>query len=355
MGYRARIDALASSLREPLLVTRAPNLRYLVGFAGGDGGYLLVHPGGRSVFLTDGRYGELAAGLMAGVGGVELSVFSGDLWKALTGLLSGLSAVGLEAEGAAWEFARSVEEKAGVTPVPTVGLVEELRRSKDEDEATCLRSAGQASDAALGDLAGLVNGARTEADLAWNLVGEMRRRGGSPPDWEVIIAAGAGASVPHYETGDVPLGQGLLLLDFGCVVEGYHSDISRTVWLNGVPDPELARVHRAVAEAQQAGVQAVRAGVRCCDVDEACRAVLRGFGYEDQFLHGTGHGLGLEIHEAPWLRRGMEDELRVGDAVTIEPGVYLPGVGGVRIEDAVLVGERGGMLLTDSSREFVRR
>jgi Xaa-Pro aminopeptidase len=354
MRHQARIDALASRLEIPLLVTKSPNLRYLTGFAGGDG-YLLVHPAGRSVFLTDGRYGELAEHLLEGMKGVSLEVFTGDSWKALAGIMAGLGQVGLEAEGATWEFARSVETKAGVVPVPTSGLVEDLRRTKDPDEVAALQAAGRAADAAFGGLASLVEGAVTESDLAWSLVGEMRRHGGAPAGWDVIVAAGAGASIPHYETGPVPLGRGLLLLDFGCVVEGYHSDMSRTVWLDGEADAELERVHRAVAEARQAGVQAVRAGVRCCDVDEACRAVLRGYGYEEKFVHGTGHGVGLEIHELPWLRRGIEEVLKVGDAVTIEPGVYLPGVGGVRIEDAVLVGERGGMVLTESSREMTRR
>jgi Xaa-Pro aminopeptidase len=352
--YEARVGALASRLEIPLLVTKSPNLRYLTGFAGGDG-YLLVHPGGRSVLLTDGRYGELAERLLEDMSSVSLEVFTGDSWKALAGIMTGLGRVGLEAEGATWEFARSFEEKAGVVPIPTTGLVEALRRTKDEEEVEALQAAGRAADAAFGRLPSLVGGAVTESDLAWSLVGEMRRHGGAPAGWDVIVAAGAGASIPHYDTGTLPLGRGLLLLDFGCVVDGYHSDMSRTVWLEGEPDSELKRVHGAVAEAQQAGVQAVQAGARCCDVDEACRVVLRGFGYEEKFVHGTGHGVGLEIHEPPWLRRGNEEVLQVGDAVTIEPGVYLPGVGGVRIEDVVIVGERGGLVLTESSREMTRR
>jgi Xaa-Pro aminopeptidase len=354
MRHEARIGALASRLEIPLLVTRSPNLRYLTGFAGGDG-YLLVRPDGRSVFLTDGRFGELAERLLADMDSVTLEVFTGDSWKALAGIMAGLATVGLEAGGASWEFARLVEEKAGVVPVPTTGLVEDLRRTKDQEEGEALRAAGRAADAALETLSELIRDAITESDLAWSLTGEMRRQGGAPAGWDLIVAAGAGASIPHYETGSVPLGHGLLLLDFGCVVEGYHSDISRTFWLEGEPDAELKRVHRAVAEAQQAGVQAVRAGVKCGDVDEACRAVLRGYGYEEKFVHGTGHGVGLEIHELPWLRRGNQEVLRVGDAVTIEPGVYLPGVGGVRIEDVVLVGEQSGQVVTESSREMTRR
>ena len=352
MRYRARLDALVGRLGAPLLVTRGPNLRYLVGYSGSNG-YLLVCPDGRTSFLTDGRYGESARALLDGLP-VELTVYSGDLWKALGGLLAGLERVGLEAAGVTWEFVRGVEEKAGVAVDATAGLVEGLRRTKDEGELAALRDAAAATDAAFGALGRLLEAAATEDDLAWGLVAEMRRHGGDRADWEVIVAAGAGASVPHYETGRVALERGLLLLDYGCVVEGYHSDMSRTVWLEGAPDPRLERVHRVVLEAEQAGVAAARPGVTAHDVDEAVRAVLRREGYEEQFLHSTGHGVGLEIHEEPWLRRGNQDPLRVGDVVTVEPGVYLPGEGGVRIEDMVLVTEEGPVVLTGSARELVR-
>ena len=352
MRYRARLDALVGRLGAPLLVSRGPNLRYLVGYSGSNG-YLLVCPDGRTSFLTDGRYGESARGLLDGLP-VELTVYSGDLWKALGGLLAGLERVGLEAAGVTWEFARGIEEKAGAAVDATAGLVEDLRRSKDEDELAALRDAAAATDSAFGALGRLLEAAVTEDDLAWALVAEMRRQGGDRADWEAIVAAGAGASVPHYETGRVALERGLLLLDYGCVVEGYHSDMSRTVWLEGAPDPRLERVHRVVLEAEQAGVAAARPGVTAHDVDEAVRAVLRREGYEEQFLHSTGHGVGLEIHEEPWLRRGNQDPLRVGDVVTVEPGVYLPGEGGVRIEDMVLVTEEGPVVLTGSARELVR-
>jgi Xaa-Pro aminopeptidase len=352
MRYRARLDELARRVTTPLLVTRSPNLRYVLGYTGSNG-YLLVHPDERAAFLTDGRYGESARALLDGLP-VELTVYSGDLWKALGGLLSGLGKVGLEAGGVTWEFARGIEEKTGTAVEATAGLVEDLRRSKDEDELAALREAAAAADAAFGSLGRLLETADTEDDLAWGLVAEMRRHGGDRADWEAIVAAGAGASVPHYETGRVPLGRGLLLLDYGCVVNGYHSDMSRTVWLDGPPAPGLERVHQVVLEAEEAGVAAARPGVSGHQVDEAVRAVLRREGYEEHFLHSTGHGVGLEIHEEPWLRRGNQDPLRVGDVVTIEPGVYLPGEGGVRIEDMVLVTEEGPVVLTGSTRELVR-
>ncbi len=352
MQHAARLDALAAGLDTPLLVSRLPNLRYLVGFTGSSG-HLLVRPDGTSVFLTDGRYGEKAAALLENLPAVSLLEFGGEIWEGMRELLEGLDTVALEAHGVTWEFARSLEEKTGTEPVATQGVVEDGRRTKDDEEVACLRRAAAAGDAAFAALGGLLEQASTEAELAWGLVGAMRDNNADPADWDPIVAAGAAASLPHYEAGHRPLGDGLLLLDYGCTVEGYHSDMSRTLWLAGEPDEEMRRVYRAVVESQQAGVDAVGPGVSCGDVDEEVRKVLRGYGYEEQFVHGTGHGVGLEIHEAPFLRRGGEERLRVGDVVTVEPGVYLPGVGGVRIEDMVLVTADGSDVLTSSPREFV--
>lgn len=353
MTSSSRLDALASRLEAPLLVTRAPNLRYLIGYTGSNG-YLLVHPGGKAGFLTDGRYGESARALVRDLPQVSVEVYSGDLWKALAAMCAGLETVDLEAAGVTWEFVGNLQEKAGIAPRPGAGLVEELRRSKDAGELAALRAAAAAGDAAFAVLPDLCSRAATEADLAWELGAEMRRHGGERADWEVIAAAGAASSIPHYETGRVALGRGLLLLDYGCVADGYHSDMSRTVWLEGPADPALREIYRVVLAAEEAGIAACRAGATCHEVDEAARVVLRAAGHEEDFLHSLGHGVGLEIHEPPWLRRGNEDRLRVGDVVTVEPGIYLPGVGGVRIEDMVLVTEAGPEVLTGSRRELER-
>jgi Xaa-Pro aminopeptidase len=313
---------------------------------------LLVRPEGGGVFLTDGRYGESAGALLRDLPQVGLEVYTADLWKAIAGICAGLEQVDLEAAGVTWDFARSFQEKAGIAPGVASGVVEDMRRGKDAGELQSLREAAAAGDAAFSALGELRGRATTEADLAWELVAEMRRHGGERADWEAIVAAGAGASLPHYESRPVPLGRGLLLLDYGCVVEGYHSDMSRTVWLEGPADPAIGEIYRVVLEAEEAGIAACRAGATGHDVDEATRAVLRAAGHEEHFLHSTGHGVGLEIHEPPWLRRGNEDPLRVGDVVTVEPGVYLPGVGGVRIEDMVLVTESGPEVLTGSPRRL---
>jgi len=351
MNHATRLDALRASLSTPLLVSRLPNLQYLTGFTGSNG-FLLVRPGGRATFITDGRYGEMAEALVAGLVDTDLVVYTSGLWDVFRDATAGLGPVGLEADGVMWAFATDFGRETGVTPTAVAGTVERLRRAKDADEIAALADAATAGDAGFSALRSISDRATTERELGWRLIDVMRSRGGDSATWEPIVAAGAGASIPHYRSGRKPIGSGLLLLDYGCVVDGYHSDMSRTVWLEGEPDSELGRVYRAVLESQQAGIAAVAPGVACGDVDEACRAVLRGYGYEKQFLHSTGHGVGLEIHEPPWVRRGNDDLLQTGDVITVEPGVYLPGIGGVRIEDMVVVDAAGSRVLTSSTKEF---
>lgn len=351
MNHRGRLDALRAEVAAPLLVSRLPNLQYLTGFTGSNG-FLLVRPGGTATLITDGRYGEMAEGLIGVLDDVDLVVYTSGLWDVFRDATAGLGSVTLEADGVMWSFATDFARETGAAPTAGGGAVERLRRTKDAEEVAALTEAAAAGDAAFAALGRLADRATTERELGWRLVDAMRSRGAENASWEPIVAAGAGASIPHYRSGRKPVGSGLLLLDYGCVVDGYHSDMSRSVWLEGEPDEELARVYRAVLEAQEAGIAAVAPGTPCGAVDEACREVLRGYGYEKQFLHSTGHGVGLEIHEPPWVRRGNDEPLQEGDVITVEPGVYLPGIGGVRIEDMVVVEAAGVRVLTTSPKEF---
>jgi Xaa-Pro aminopeptidase len=351
MNHAARLDALRGGLSAPLLVSRLPNLTYLTGFTGSNG-FLLVRPQGRATFITDGRYGEMAEGLVAGLSDTDLIVYTSGMWDVFRDATAGLGSVGLEADGVMWSFATDFARETKVEPVASPGAVERLRRTKDADEIAALADAAAAGDAAFSALRTLAARGTSERELGWRLIDAMRAHGAESATWEPIVAAGAGASIPHYRSGRKAIGSGLLLLDYGCVVDGYHSDMSRTVWLEGEPESELGRVYRAVLEAQEAGIAAVAPGRPCGDVDEACREVLRGYGYEKQFIHSTGHGVGLEIHEPPWVRRGNDDPLQPGDVITVEPGVYLPGIGGVRIEDMVVVDPSGSRVLTRSTKEF---
>jgi Xaa-Pro aminopeptidase len=350
MNHAGRLDALRSAIEAPLLVSKSPNLRYLTGF-NGSSGWMLVRPGGAATFVTDGRYGELAAELVSALSDTDLVVYTSGMWDVFRSLVGGLDSVTLEADDVTWEFAEEFGKETKVDVSPGNGSVETLRRTKDADEVKALQQAADAGDSAFLALGGIATPTVAEEELGWRLIDEMRKAGGQAAGWEPIVAAGPGASIPHYRSGKKPIGSGLLLLDYGCTVEGYHSDMSRTVWLSGAPDGEMERVYRAVAESQEAGLAAVAPGISCDAVDEACREVLRGYGYEEQFIHSTGHGVGLEIHEPPWIRHSNDDELMPGDAITVEPGVYLPGVGGVRIEDMALVTESGSTAFTKSSKE----
>ncbi len=350
MNHAQRLDALRGVIEAPLLVSKAPNLRYLTGFTGSNG-FLLVRPQAGATFVTDGRYGELAEVLVAALADTDLVVYTSGMWDVFRSLVEGIDTLELESDDVTWEFATEFTSETGMEVAAGGGAVERQRRTKDGDEVASLEAAAGAGDKAFSALAGLAEPHLTEAELGWRLIDEMRRAGGEAAAWEPIVAAGSGASIPHYRSGSKPIGNGLLLLDYGCTVDGYHSDMSRTVWLSGSPGEEMAGVYRAVAEAQEVGLATVAPGTTCDAVDEAVRTVLRGYGYEEQFLHSTGHGVGLEIHEPPWVRHGNDDELEPGDVITVEPGVYLPGIGGVRIEDMVLVTETGTTVLTHSSKE----
>lgn len=350
MDHAGRLDRLRSDLERPLLVTSLVNIRYLTGFTGSNA-YLFVD-GDRSVFLTDGRYGEVAEPLVAALGGVRLQVYSSGLHELLADVAGG-GPLELESPHVSWSFVRDLGEKMRGELIPGKGRVEKLRIAKDPDELDALQRAATAGDVAFSELRELWSEADTEHDIAEGLIASMVSAGADRTEWPPIVAAGPHAARPHHRAGPHAAPAGLLLVDYGCEVDGYHSDMTRTVWLGEGPPPgELASIHAAVLESNEAGIAAVGPGVEAAAVDEVCRDVLARHGYAEYFVHSTGHGSGLEIHEAPSVRRDSTDVLQPGHVITIEPGVYLPGVGGVRIEDMVVVTESGGEVLTASSKEL---
>ncbi|MCP4304457.1 MAG: aminopeptidase P family protein [bacterium] len=346
--YNQRIARLRQNLEDPLLITFLPNIRYLTGFTGSNG-FIFVSDE-RFVFITDGRYGELGGHLLDQIEGAELEVYRTGLEDVLAAQLAGHDRVGLESQHVRWSFVHGLKAKTQSNLVPTKGTVESLREIKDAVEIESLAKAAAAGDAAFDRVRGLAANIDIEGDLGWALIGAMRDAGGRQAGWPPIVASGANAALPHHLSLGDPLGDDLLLLDYGCTVDGYHSDMSRTIWLNGEADPEIKRMHQAVLESQEAGIAAVKPGVTGHDVDETCRAVLRKYDYEDLFVHSTGHGVGLEIHEGPRVAPKSEDVLAAGHVVTVEPGVYVPGFGGIRIEDMVVVTETGHEVLTKSEK-----
>lgn len=346
-------DRLADAGVDSLLVTRLPNVRYLTGFSG-SAATLLVTADDLLV-ITDGRY-ETQVGEQLAAAGVDARVEIGLTQAAQTELLTtavaGLERLGLEAHGVTWAEQRGYAASFTCELVPTESLVEDLRLVKDAGEVARIRAACAIADDALAEVLPTLRDSPSEADVGVALEHEMRRRGATAMSFDPIVAAGPNAAKPHARPSDRPIAASeLVVLDFGCVVDGYCSDMTRTVSV-GDPGAEARRLWDLVAASQQAGRDAVRAGVACADVDRASRAVIEDAGLGAAFVHGTGHGVGLEIHEAPRVARTAPGTLAAGTVVTVEPGVYLPGVGGVRIEDTVVVTEDGAVPLTEFPKEL---
>jgi Xaa-Pro aminopeptidase len=334
---------------EAVLVTNLTNIRYLTGFTGSSA-MLLVTPDDL-VFVTDGRYRDQATRQLAESGvpaEVEIGRTGDEQRELLAGPVAGVSRLGLEAEAVTWAQQRRFagEWFPGAKLVATEGLVEHLRRVKDAGEVARIQAACAMADAALAAVRHRLGEGPTEAEVALELEWQMRRLGAEAPSFDTIVASGPNGAMPHHRAADRRIGEGdLVVIDFGALVDGYHSDMTRTLAV-GEPTDTQRRVLEAVTASQAAGVAAVRAGVEARDVDEACRSVLREVGWEDAFLHGTGHGVGLDIHEAPRVSATAAGSLADGHIVTVEPGVYLPEHGGVRIEDTVVVTSEGCRTLT---------
>jgi Xaa-Pro aminopeptidase len=359
MDVAGRLGRLRAALRgterpcDALVVTHLTNIRYLTGFTG-SAALLVVGREGPAALVTDGRYEEQAAGEVAAAG-ADVEVLVGRSLARQQELvverLAGVSAIGLEADHVSWAEQRRFAEGwfPDATLVPTSALVEVLRRSKDPGEVARIEAACAIADAALADVVGLLEGAPTEAGFARSLDDRMRDLGADDLSFETIVASGPNGSRPHHRPGPRPVQPGdLVVVDFGALVDGYHSDMTRTIAVGGLEalGPEQRRMVAVVAEAQAAGVAAVGPGVPAKAVDEACRTVIAEAGWADAFVHGTGHGVGLDIHEDPRVGATADATLAPGHVVTVEPGVYLPGQGGVRIEDTVVVTTEGRRTLT---------
>ncbi len=341
-----RLPRLAAGLEEPLLVTDGVNVRYLTGFASSNCA-LLVEPDGSTVLYTDFRYLEAAQA----IDGVEVVQTRRDVAGALAELLSGRR-IGFEANRiryAQWETIGG----GGAELVPTRGVVEALRAVKDDSELDAIRRAAAITDDVYAALANERLVGRSEVDLARWIELAFREHGADGLAFEPIVASGENGARPHARPGETVIEDGMLVtIDMGCMVDGYNSDCTRT-FATGELSSELADVYALVARAQLDGLAAVSAGVLGKDADAASRTAIAAAGFADAYGHGLGHGLGLEVHEAPTLRPESTDRLLAGNVVSVEPGLYLPGVGGCRIEDLVVVTEDGCEILTSFTKELV--
>ena len=340
----SRIDALRRAIEEPLLVTNGVNVRYLVGFSSSNAA-LFVEPE-RVRLFSDFRYAETARA----VEGVEFVETKRSLIGALAELLEGT--VGFEADAvsyASWEVLRA----GGLELVPRRGLVEALRAVKDESELEKIRRAGEITSEAYARFAEERFVGRTERELAWRLDELFHELGADAPAFETIVASGPNAAKPHARPTDRPMEAGdTVVIDAGAMVDGYNADCTRTFATGPLPD-ELKAGYEATLEGQLAGLEAVRAGVTGVDADAAARDRIEAAGLGEKFGHGLGHGVGLEVHEAPRLSRESTDTLATGNVVTVEPGVYLEGLGGIRIEDLVVVTDGEPEVLTSFGKDLI--
>jgi Xaa-Pro aminopeptidase len=330
-------------------VTRLPNVRYLTGFTGSNG-QLILTPGD-GVFLTDGRYAEQARHETPDL---LRTVYSGQFAPSFARACAdlGVRTVAFESAGASYKLYTELLA-TGIDLVPTTDEVESLRTIKDPDELRAVEAAQAIADEAFEAIVLKLSEGVTEREFALELDTTMRRLGADALAFETILAFGESAAEPHHTPTGRALAPGdVVKMDFGCVIDGYHSDMTRTFFF-GDPSADLREVYEVVRAAQQIGVDTARPGISGGELDAVVRGVIRKAGYGDQFGHGLGHGVGLEIHEAPWLRVGGKDVLAEGTVVTVEPGIYLDGVGGVRIEDMVTVTADGCRVLPGTPKELL--
>ncbi|MDQ1724938.1 MAG: hypothetical protein QOG52_1966 [Frankiaceae bacterium] len=349
--YSSRRLAVSGALAErgcdAVLVTAPVNVRYLTGFTGSNGAVLLTRD---SVSLaTDGRYDEQAqreTGLTPTITRALLRTLVTDART------SGARSLAIERDHVTLAHFEAIADAAEgeLTLTPCAGLVENERMRKDETELGCLRRAAAIADAAFTAVKQTVSPGMTERELADALEEAMRRGGADAPAFATIVAAGVNGAEPHHQPTSYALALGdLVTVDMGARVDGYHSDMTRTFAVGPVDDWQR-ELYGLVDAAQRAGCAAVVAGAGTAEVDAAARAVIENAGHGEHFVHGVGHGVGLQIHESPMLFGASEVVLADGMVVTVEPGIYVPGRGGIRIEDTLIVSADAPEVITRAAR-----
>ncbi len=345
-------ERLAASNCDGLLVTNLVNVRYLCGFTGSNGVLWLGLED--MVLVTDRRY-ETQAEKEITQAQVEAEVqINNDPKKILVTAVGQAGCIGLEAASVSWANQRKyLEWFADIELVPTEGLVEHCRQIKDAGELGRIAGAAAIADEALAKTLPMLAEGPTEAQVASALDSTMRHLGAETSAFATIVASGPNAALPHHRPTERTIGAGeLVIIDMGAVLEGYRSDMTRTVAV-GEPSSAERKVFETVKQAQRLGVEQVTASGSVADIDTACRTHIAAAGWADAFVHGTGHGVGLDIHELPWVRAKSTEQLQPNHVLTVEPGVYLAGKCGARVEDTVAVTADGPVVLTKSSKELL--
>lgn len=348
-ALRALLDTAGA---DTLLVTHLPNIRWLTGFTGSAG--LLVVARGGLTLISDFRYATQApqeAGTAA-----DVVIDRKNVWDRLGRVLATAAPGTLGVEGAVVTLREADRIRAATSAriEPLLDTVEQLRQVKDAAEVEAIRAAGTLAHEALAEVLPTIRVGERELDVASRLEAALRRRGSEWHPFPTIVASGPRSALPHARTTDRVIGRGeFLLIDFGAQLEGYCSDITRTFVVGAPADERQRSIYALVGEAQRRAREGVRAGMSGSEADALAREVIAARGFGDAFGHSLGHGLGLEVHEAPRLAPTAETLLPVGAVVTVEPGIYLPGWGGVRLEDDVWLSADGPVLLTDGRTDLI--
>jgi len=345
-------QTLEAERLQGFVVTHPANLRYLCGYTGSNG--LLLLPDGQRVFFTDGRYTRQARDE---VRGARVVIAKGPLLDAAARLMGKMTAaaIGFEGDHTTVATAAGMRKLVGkkISWKPTSGLIMRQRMIKDPDELRIIREAVNMGAAVYEQALKLIRPGRRESEIAGELEFAARRAGADGMAFDTIVAAGKRSALPHGRASSQPIPRrGFVVVDSGVVLRGYCSDMTRTVHVGRASRQERCW-YEAVREAQLAGIAAVKAGTTAGEVDHATRQVLRRAKLDRFFTHSTGHGVGLEIHEPPRLGKAQEERLQAGMVITIEPGVYVPDNGGIRIEDMVLVTATGCQILTPVSKDLI--
>jgi Xaa-Pro aminopeptidase len=355
MSVAGRADKVRRSWRdiESLVVSDLTNIRWLTGFTGSAATVVVFDD--EIVLVTDGRYGEQAERQLAAagcVGSIRVGRTAGEQLALLAEVVGDVRRLGFESAHTSHARWCQLADALPAELVATVGLIEAGRRTKDAAEIASIERACAIADRALAEVAPTIVPGRTEAQIRNDLERLMREYGASGPSYDTIVATGpVNAPMPHHRPTDTVVEVGhTVIIDVGALVDGYHSDMTRT-FVVGEPTPLQQEVYDAVLAAQVAGVAAVRPGLSTADLDGVCRGLLTDAGFGPWFSHGTGHGVGLLIHEDPFVNSAGGWVLQEGDVVTVEPGVYRGDFGGVRVEDLVEVTSAGGRALTTSPKE----
>lgn len=343
-------EAMQQSNVEAMFVTSSINRRYLTGFTGSSG-YVLITLND-AYLLTDFRYMTQAPQQAKGFTIVEHGPKVTETVKELL-ISANIGKLGFEQDDVSFAgYTAYAEQLKPIQLVPVSGLVEKLRIFKDEEELKVMQRAADLADDTFKHILGFIKTGMTEREVDLEMEFYMRRHGATSSSFDTIVASGERSAMPHGVASErVIAGNELITFDFGALLDGYCSDLTRTIAI-GDPDPKLKEIYDIVLEAQLHTLQNIKSGMTGREADALARDIITKYGYGDNFGHSTGHGLGMEVHEMPRLSKLSDDVLKPGMVVTVEPGIYLPGLGGVRIEDDIVITETGIVILTHSSKDF---